>query len=117
MKLSGHATAWSCATLLVVISLSQTLCKTPLLRIIELNICRSYYQNHNRNLINPDGFVQEKWCKIIPVQQELATVNGFYNFFATLIGQFSSLIILFLHWEIWLTLHRAIDGISLRISR
>ena len=86
MTLRRYTTAWSCGALLVVVSLSQTLCKTPLLRIIELNICRSYYQNHDPGVIDPDGFVDEKWCKVIPVQKQLANINGYNIFFTALMG-------------------------------
>ena len=86
MTFRRYTTAWGCGALLVVISLSQTLCKTPLLRIIELNICRSYYQTYRPDVIHPDGFVDEKWCKIMPVQQQLASINGYNIFFTALMG-------------------------------
>ena len=86
MRSHQYTTAWSCGALLAVISLSQTLCKTPLLRIIELNICRSYYQSHNPSVIRSDGFVDEEWCKIFPVQQKLATTNGYNVFFSAILG-------------------------------
>ena len=91
MGFRRYATAWSCGALLVVISLSQTLCKTPLLRIIELDICRSYYQIHNPSVIQDGGFVDEEWCKIFPVQQKLASINGYNVFFSALLGYSSFL--------------------------
>lgn len=80
-------TAYASATLLIAISLGQTMCKTPLLRIIELNCCRSYYKRYNPELINQDGYVDEELCKNASIQEELATINGVNIFLQSTIGR------------------------------
>ena len=117
MKFRQYTTAWSCGALLVVISLSQTLCKTPLLRIIELDICRSYYQIYDPSVIQDDGLVDEELCKIFPVQQKLATINGFILFFSALLGSPSfSFSMPSCLGQTRLKLHRFPDGIPLHFS-
>ena len=59
-----------CATMAV------QLISLPLNRIIELGFCRNYYLSHDPSVIAPDGDVSEDLCKISPVQQKLAWLEG-----------------------------------------
>jgi hypothetical protein len=63
-------------TLLLLINLATSLYQLPLNRVIEGRLCRDYYREHEPSLIDPDGGVDESLCKIDPVQQDLAWIQG-----------------------------------------
>jgi hypothetical protein len=57
-------------------TMAVQLINVPLNRIIELAFCRNYYLQHDPSVITPDGDVSEDLCKINPVQQKLAWLEG-----------------------------------------
>ncbi|PSN70283.1 hypothetical protein BS50DRAFT_674706 [Corynespora cassiicola Philippines] len=77
MTFSRYRTAWGCGALLIIMSLGQALFKTPLLRIIEFNLCRAYYLSRNPRIVGPDEDLNEEMCKVISIQKDLATVNAY----------------------------------------
>ena len=105
MALFRHATVWGCSALLIVMALGQALCNAPLLRIIELNLCRSYYQSHNPRVIAPDGDMDERLCKVFSIQKDLATINAYSIVSSALVGSLLLFRILLemLHEAGWLT--------------
>lgn len=52
-----------------------TLMSTPVLRLFEASACRDYYIEHDPSMINQDGNVAEKFCKIAAVQGEVIFLN------------------------------------------
>lgn len=52
-----------------------TLMSTPVLRLFEASACRDYYIEHDPSMVNPDGNVAEKFCKIAAVQREVVFLN------------------------------------------
>ncbi|KAI2471068.1 major facilitator superfamily transporter [Annulohypoxylon bovei var. microspora] len=62
--------------LILLVNLSASLYQLPLNRIIERRLCRDYYNIHDPSAISSDGDVDEKLCKIDPVQKSLAWIVG-----------------------------------------
>ena len=52
-----------------------TLMSSPVLRVFEASACRDYYLEHDPSMVNPDGNVTEKFCKIAAVQEEVIFLN------------------------------------------
>ncbi|GAQ35145.1 MFS transporter [Aspergillus niger] len=53
----------------------------PVTRIYESIACREYYAQYDPTKIGADGEVQEELCKVKAVQQDLAAVKGYMEFF------------------------------------
>ncbi|KAI1207843.1 major facilitator superfamily transporter [Annulohypoxylon truncatum] len=62
--------------LILLVNLSASLYQLPLNRIIERRLCRDYYNLHDPSVIDNDGNIDEKLCKIDDVQKSLAWVVG-----------------------------------------
>lgn len=57
-------------------TLTVAMSDTPLLRLLEANICRDYYRSHNPSIIAIDDSISEDRCKMAGVQKLVADVNG-----------------------------------------
>lgn len=68
--------AYTCQAFKLSIYLARSLTATPLQRIFEANICRTYYQEHNATVTDLHNSVSESLCKIDPVQQQVSEING-----------------------------------------
>jgi hypothetical protein len=68
--------AYACQAFKLSIYLAGALTITPLQRIFEANICRTYYQEHNVAVIDRQDSVPESLCKIDAVQQRVSEING-----------------------------------------
>lgn len=80
--------AWAVTlTLIFILDLSNGFSDTPWLRICESIVCRNYYKAVDPNVIRNDGSIEEKHCKINPIQEELAFVVGWVPFFDLLPGE------------------------------
>ncbi|KAI1385372.1 major facilitator superfamily transporter [Hypoxylon trugodes] len=62
--------------LLLLVNLSTSLYQLPLNRVIERRLCREYYSTHDPPAIDRNGSIDEKLCKIDPVQKSLAWMTG-----------------------------------------
>ncbi|KAI8958431.1 MFS general substrate transporter [Daldinia sp. FL1419] len=62
--------------LLLLVNLGTTLYQLPLNRVIEKRLCREYYTIHDPSIIDPDGDINEKYCKRDDIQQSLAWTTG-----------------------------------------
>jgi hypothetical protein len=49
----------------------------PKMRLMELSLCREYYQKVDPSTIAPDGNVPEMKCKIPEIQTQLAEIKGY----------------------------------------
>ncbi|KAF8534231.1 hypothetical protein BDD12DRAFT_431897 [Trichophaea hybrida] len=76
----------SAVLLLCISSLSRTFCDTPLLQILELNVCRTYYRANEPTVVGPDGWVPEEVCKIPQVQSRLSSLIGWNGFCVAVVG-------------------------------
>jgi hypothetical protein len=73
---SDWAMAYACQAFKLSIYLAAALTDTPLQRIFEANICRTYYRAHNVHAIDSNDSVPESLCKIDAVQQRVSEING-----------------------------------------
>ena len=62
--------------LLILVHLSAVLYTLPLNRVIELRLCQEYYELQDPSVIEDNGSVPEKLCKIDEVQRRLAWLQG-----------------------------------------
>ncbi|OCL11777.1 hypothetical protein AOQ84DRAFT_286541 [Glonium stellatum] len=67
---------WTLLFLLILTNMATSLYNLPLNRVIELRLCREYYNQRDPSVIDPDGSIPEKLCKLNQVQQELAWLQG-----------------------------------------
>lgn len=72
--------------LVFLLDLSASLMTAPNMRIMESILCHDFYKKAKPSLIGSHGVVDEKYCKINPVQENLAFLNGWDSFFANLPG-------------------------------
>jgi hypothetical protein len=85
MYASKHQTALACCLLLVIESLAQALFKAPFLRIVELDLCRSYYLQLSPGSLLSDDLSEED-CKAIAIQRDLAMINAYNVAMSSIIG-------------------------------
>lgn len=62
--------------LILLTSLSESLYRLPLNRVIEKRLCREYYRSHDPSIIHNGGAIDEKYCKLDAIQQSLAWYVG-----------------------------------------
>lgn len=62
--------------LLLFVNLAMSLYQLPLNRAVERRLCREYYSKHDPSVIEPDGGVDERLCKIDHVQRALGSIQG-----------------------------------------
>ncbi|CAM1501387.1 Fc.00g105490.m01.CDS01 [Cosmosporella sp. VM-42] len=62
--------------LLLLVNLAMSLHQLPLNRVIERRLCREYYTATDPSVIQPDGSVDERLCKIDAVQKSLGSILG-----------------------------------------
>ncbi|KAE8392302.1 major facilitator superfamily domain-containing protein [Aspergillus alliaceus] len=58
----------------------------PLTRLYESIICYQYYEQSDPSRIDPGGNVPEQWCKIAPVQGDVALIRGYEALFTYIPG-------------------------------
>ncbi|KAG9240674.1 major facilitator superfamily domain-containing protein [Calycina marina] len=67
--------------LAVISDIGEDLFTAPRIRLFESIACINYYSRHNPSLLDPDGSVPERFCKVDPVQSKVASVLGWQLFF------------------------------------
>ena len=85
MYASKHQTALACCLLLVIESSAQALFKAPFLRIVELDLCRSYHRQLSPGSLLSDDLSEED-CKAIAIQRDLAMINAYNVAMSSIIG-------------------------------
>ncbi|KAH6706205.1 hypothetical protein BKA61DRAFT_455952, partial [Leptodontidium sp. MPI-SDFR-AT-0119] len=48
----------------------------PLIKLFEQSLCFSYYSVHDPSIIENGGSIPEALCKVVEIQQDLATIRG-----------------------------------------
>ena len=71
-----HLIPWITAVINLLLNLGYRLANIPLSRLFEANLCRTYYKKYDPSLLEPDGTVNERFCKEDSIQQELAFYIG-----------------------------------------
>jgi hypothetical protein len=70
-----------CIVLAVVSDVGESLYAAPRVRLFESVACTRYYLRHDPSLVDRDGSVPERLCKIDSVQDKVASVVGWQYFF------------------------------------
>ncbi|OLN87449.1 hypothetical protein CCHL11_09121 [Colletotrichum chlorophyti] len=60
----------------LLVNLAASLYQLPLNRVIERRLCREYYAENDPSVIDRDGNIEERLCKIDSVQRGLAWIQG-----------------------------------------
>ncbi|RAL13859.1 MFS general substrate transporter [Aspergillus homomorphus CBS 101889] len=67
--------------MLIAVEVGICMSNGPVTRIYESIACREYYSHYDPTQIGANGQVDEDLCKIKEVQQDLAAVKGYMEFF------------------------------------
>lgn len=70
-----------CIGLAVVSDVGESLYAAPRVRLFESVACTRYYLQYDPSLVDRNGSVPERFCKIDPVQSKVASVLGWQLFF------------------------------------
>ena len=57
-----------------------------LFTVYESIICSEYYGVSDLSLLGSNRYVEERYCKVAPIQEELALLRGWQDFFDYLPG-------------------------------
>lgn len=66
--------------LLILLNGGNTVQEAPKTRLFESIFCSHFYREHDPSFIGPDGTVLERFCKIEPVQSDVAMLKGWQVF-------------------------------------
>ncbi|PWW80521.1 hypothetical protein C7212DRAFT_164152 [Tuber magnatum] len=69
---------------------SDILVGAPITRLIELAVCRRYFNVHNPDLVDKDGYVDEIHCKVDDIQVEMALILGVAGLLSALVELLAS---------------------------
>ncbi|RDW58813.1 MFS transporter-10 [Coleophoma cylindrospora] len=76
-----------CLLLLTTGDFATGMVGIPLTRVYESIACSQYYKLHDPSRIAPGtGEVPEEWCKVAPVQAEVALIRGYEALFVSIPG-------------------------------
>jgi MFS family permease len=75
-------------SIVFVTDLANSVSKAPLIRVFESIICQNHFAIVDPSKINSNGSVEERYCKVGPVQEELALLRGWLDFFDYIPGLF-----------------------------
>jgi hypothetical protein len=89
---SGIMTVVLCCLFIILFEFADILRFTPSLHLLELAYCRRYYSEHNPGLIDPVGNIPERFCKLQEIQEDLASMRGWFGSIEGLIGRFRSVL-------------------------
>lgn len=72
----NRRTVYACLVLRATDALGYALMSTPLLQLLESDVCRNYYREHNDSIVPLDGDISDGLCKAAPVQSNISYING-----------------------------------------
>ena len=72
--------------LCAIVDLGAYMAAAPSARIYEANLCQRHYARFDPTKIRDDGTVDEKLCKIDPVQDKLAMIVGWQELWDSIPG-------------------------------
>ncbi|KAI3392718.1 hypothetical protein diail_5275 [Diaporthe ilicicola] len=79
-------TFYSCLLLLFLVDAPMFMAEGPRIRMLEMGLCREYYQARDPGVIGPGGTVPERLCKLRDIQSPLARLRGFLGLLEGLPG-------------------------------
>ncbi|KAF4452139.1 hypothetical protein F53441_4977 [Fusarium austroafricanum] len=75
-----HFARWStlyvCGLFILLVDVPNFMSEVPKLRMLELGLCRDYYAATDPSVIDRDGSVPERLCKVREIQSALAKMRG-----------------------------------------
>ena len=77
----------ACMILYFLVEMYDMMTIAPLTALFEQAACQKYYKLHEPALIKPGGSVGEKYCKLNPIQAELAILRGWKSTFDAIPGE------------------------------
>ncbi|KAF3928212.1 hypothetical protein AA313_de0206780 [Arthrobotrys entomopaga] len=80
----------TCLIIIFLLSLLGAVMSTPVLKLFESSVCRFHYSNET-SISLPDGNIPEEFCKIPPVQIEVAFINTCIGVITSSISIFSAI--------------------------
>lgn len=75
-------------SMILTVEMGMAMAIGPITRISEAIACREYYAQNDPAKIAANGMVKEEFCKVKDVQNELAAVKGYMEFFDGLLSMF-----------------------------
>jgi hypothetical protein len=82
---------YACLALRAAEALGYALMSTPLLQLLESNVCRNYYREHNDSIVALDGSISDRLCKAAEVQSDISYLNGTNSILSLLPGMLTHL--------------------------
>ncbi|KAB5525778.1 major facilitator superfamily domain-containing protein [Coniochaeta sp. 2T2.1] len=76
----------STTVFLILFTLADLLKYVAVVRLLELGVCREYQRRHDPSLVDDNGYVPEKLCKLAEIQQRLAHLRGYYSALDSVVG-------------------------------
>lgn len=76
----------STTVFLALFTLADLLKYVAVVRLLELGVCREYHFKHDSSLVDDNGYVPEKLCKLAEIQQSLAHLRGYYSALDSVVG-------------------------------
>jgi hypothetical protein len=83
-----------CLALRASEALGYALMSTPLLQLLESNVCRNYYREHNDVVVPLDSSIAERSCKAAEVQSDISYLNGTNSILGLLPGMLTPSLLL-----------------------
>lgn len=75
-----------CVMFLIVTDVPSFMGEGPMLRMLELGACREYYTTHDPDMIDNNGNIAERLCKLPEIQSRIAMVRGLLAFLEAVPG-------------------------------
>lgn len=79
-------TFYSCLLLLFLVDAPMFMGEGPRIRMLEIGLCREYYEARDPSVIGPGGTVPERLCKLRDIQSPLSRLRGFLGLLEGLPG-------------------------------
>jgi hypothetical protein len=89
--LYNHVKQWKavylCSLFILFYDFPSFMRVAPKLRMYELALCRDYYREVDPSVIDRNGAVDEKLCKLSIIQSDLAYLRGIIGFLEAIPGK------------------------------
>jgi hypothetical protein len=79
-----------CAAIILFNNISFYSQGAPWLRLVELSTCREYYTIHDPSVIGHGGYIEEKLCKLDPIQKKMAWLFMWDQLLHFVCGEFAT---------------------------
>jgi hypothetical protein len=87
----NHLRNWKvlylCTLLIIIVDVGRALAIAPVMHLIEVLVCRDYYQNTPTDIFDPMNNNYDELCGIKEIQKCVANLNGTLSMLETLPGK------------------------------